>query len=416
MKKYLIIIIFGVSPLITFSQTVNEGLMTVLPETNVSTVSNFDNISSGVVVNNGNFYFYSNFNNDGLYMYDSKEKVSLAIFQSYDKNTGKQELRGTVPSEFYDVLFDNSTHNFAFDLKNDISIGGIANFKEGIIRVDSLEGAMVFKHGAKAINVSDLSFADGIVEKLGDESFDFPIGNKEKYRMAAISAPKYIRDHFFSRYHYTNSNSICNHSKKESAIELIDDKEYWIVEKEKDTKSSIILTLTWDERTTPEKLLKKPEDNLRILRWDNIQKMWIDEGGIVDTVNKTVSSPTTVGGFGIFTLGTIKPNFIIDGDIVIYNAVSPNGDGDNDHFVIKNIERFPHNTVNIFNRWGVKVYSTTGYNNENNNFVGISDGRVTIKRNEKLPSGTYYYIVEYEYKDSDGERMIKKSGYLHLEN
>ena len=405
-----------ISPFISFSQTVNEGVMAILPDTNVSTVSTFDNISSGVVVNNGNFYFYSNFINDGLYMYDSQEKGSLAVFQAYDQNTGKQELRGTVPSEFYDILFDNLTPNFAFDLKNDISIGGIANFKEGIIRIDSLDGAMVFKKGAKAINVSDLSFADGIVEKLGNESFEFPIGNKKIYRMAAISAPKYSSDRFFSRYHFANSNNRYNHSKKEAAIDIIDDKEYWIVEKEKNTQSNIILTLTWDERTTPEVLLKKAEKNLRILRWDDIEQMWVDEGGVVDSVNKTVSSPTAVGRLGIFTLGIIKPNFITDGDVIIYNAVSPNGDGDNDHFVIKNIEKFPNNTVNIFNRWGVKVYSTTGYNNQNNNFIGVSDGRVTIKRNEKLPSGTYYYIIEYEYKDSDGERMIKKSGYLHLEN
>ncbi|HEY4536989.1 MAG TPA: hypothetical protein VIG45_00875, partial [Erysipelothrix sp.] len=274
MKQYFIIMMCIISPFISFSQTVNEGVMAILPDTNVSTVSTFDNISSGVVVNNGNFYFYSNFINDGLYMYDSQEKGSLAVFQAYDQNTGKQELRGTVPSEFYDILFDNLTPNFAFDLKNDISIGGIANFKEGIIRIDSLDGAMVFKKGAKAINVSDLSFADGIVEKLGNESFEFPIGNKKIYRMAAISAPKYSSDRFFSRYHFANSNNRDNHSKKEAAIDIIDDKEYWIVEKEKNTQSNIILTLTWDERTTPEVLLKKAEKNLRILRWDDIEQMW----------------------------------------------------------------------------------------------------------------------------------------------
>ncbi|MDM1514571.1 gliding motility-associated C-terminal domain-containing protein, partial [Myroides odoratimimus] len=45
-----------------------------------------------------------------------------------------------------------------------------------------------------------------------------------------------------------------------------------------------------------------------------------------------------------------------------------------------------------------------------------SDGRVTVNKGEKLPTGTYFYIVSYEYKDASGSRMIKKSGYLHLES
>jgi len=146
-----------------------------------------------------------------------------------------------------------------------------------------------------------------------------------------------------------------------------------------------------------------------------LQQLWVDEGGIVDVDNKTVSTPTSLEQYGFFTLGTVKTDKLLKGDVVIYNFVSANGDGQNDFFRIDNIDRFPNNKVEIFNRWGVKVYDTSNYNSNDNVFRGYSEGRVTMNKKEQLPSGTYYYIISYEYKDESGSRMIKKTGYLHLE-
>jgi gliding motility-associated-like protein/uncharacterized repeat protein (TIGR01451 family) len=92
------------------------------------------------------------------------------------------------------------------------------------------------------------------------------------------------------------------------------------------------------------------------------------------------------------------------------DLMTPDGDGINDNFRIKNIEQYPDNTVEIFNRWGVKVYSTTGYDNAGNSFIGISNGRVTIKANETLPAGVYYYIINY----NDGGVTESMTGYLYI--
>ncbi|MHC5202949.1 T9SS type B sorting domain-containing protein, partial [Myroides sp. LJL119] len=85
------------------------------------------------------------------------------------------------------------------------------------------------------------------------------------------------------------------------------------------------------------------------------------EGGVVDLVNKEITTPTSVRGYGFFTLATVKTDIILDGDVVIYNLVTPNGDGKNDYFEIENLYKFPENRVEIFNRWGVKVFETDGY-------------------------------------------------------
>ena len=106
------------------------------------------------------------------------------------------------------------------------------------------------------------------------------------------------------------------------------------------------------------------------------------------------------------------------GNIVIHNAFSPNGDGINDFFTIDSIDEincYPENTVEIYNRWGVLVFETTNYNNTTNAFDGTSRGRTTVKKSDGLPTGTYFYIITY--KSLDGNNVMqnnKKDGYLYL--
>jgi gliding motility-associated-like protein len=94
-------------------------------------------------------------------------------------------------------------------------------------------------------------------------------------------------------------------------------------------------------------------------------------------------------------------------DLVVYNAVSPNGDGKNDTFIIENIDILTgkqKNKVRILNRWGDEVFSVSDYNNSDKVFKGTNDN------GNKLPSGIYYYLVTF----SDGSPTL--SGYLELRN
>ena len=97
--------------------------------------------------------------------------------------------------------------------------------------------------------------------------------------------------------------------------------------------------------------------------------------------------------------------------LVPYNGISVDGDGKNDYFHIGGIERYPNNVVRIYNRWGVKVFETEGYDNVTRVFRGISNGRVTIEQAEKLPQGTYYYVIEYYDSNNNKESLV---GWLYL--
>ena len=70
--------------------------------------------------------------------------------------------------------------------------------------------------------------------------------------------------------------------------------------------------------------------------------------------------------------------------VFIPNVLTPNADGFNDTWFIKNIQLFPKNAVKIVNRWGDLVYQTNDYQN---NWDGKYSGG-------NLPAGTYYYILD----------------------
>ncbi len=94
---------------------------------------------------------------------------------------------------------------------------------------------------------------------------------------------------------------------------------------------------------------------------------------------------------------------VSSGDIVVYNAVSPNDDALNPIFFIKNIDSVsPKNQVGIYNRWGDEVFSISDYNNQTNVFAGFSNN------GSKLPTGTYFYKITLS---STGKTM---TGFLSL--
>jgi gliding motility-associated-like protein len=70
--------------------------------------------------------------------------------------------------------------------------------------------------------------------------------------------------------------------------------------------------------------------------------------------------------------------------ITIPSAFSPNNDGINDIWNIKELFTYPECSVSVFDRYGRRVYQSTGYTKP---WDGILNG-------SPLPQGTYYYIID----------------------
>jgi len=93
-------------------------------------------------------------------------------------------------------------------------------------------------------------------------------------------------------------------------------------------------------------------------------------------------------------------------EVLPSDTLTPNGDLQNDTWYIKNIDAVS-NTVKVFNRHGVKVFDTSGYNNASNNWGGES----TEGGSGLLPAGSYYFVIEYT--SSQGEAKTVK-GWMYI--
>lgn len=88
---------------------------------------------------------------------------------------------------------------------------------------------------------------------------------------------------------------------------------------------------------------------------------------------------------------------IKDCEVQIPNVFTPNSDGINETFLIRNLEYCSRAELTIFNRWGYPVFRSDKYNNN--------------WQPENISSGVYYYIFEYSPNyPSDAE--LEKTGFV----
>jgi len=84
--------------------------------------------------------------------------------------------------------------------------------------------------------------------------------------------------------------------------------------------------------------------------------------------------------------------------VTVPNAFSPNGDGINDVWNIKNLITYPDAQIQVFNRYGQVVFEANGY-------AQPWDGKYN---GSHLPGGTYYYVIDLK------NNLPKLSGWVFI--
>ncbi|RME16638.1 MAG: gliding motility-associated C-terminal domain-containing protein, partial [Bacteroidetes bacterium] len=147
----------------------------------------------------------------------------------------------------------------------------------------------------------------------------------------------------------------------------------------------------------------------------NYQTFWSDPTlcpskncDVVDSLSPGTYSVMIVAYDGATPIDTVVLNNLVVSPsdqpckIKVFTYISPNNDGQNDFFYIENIEEYPDNTVQIFNRWGQEIIFIKNYDNQENAWG-------SKKYPINVPGGTYYYVIDL---DGKGKNIMK--GFIEL--
>lgn len=113
-------------------------------------------------------------------------------------------------------------------------------------------------------------------------------------------------------------------------------------------------------------------------------------------LNEVFQSPATLAEITAVSPGSEKP--VTYTMLEASNMITPNGDGKNDVWIVKNLEDFPVNELSIYNREGKLVYTKVGYDNS---WDGTYNGMA-------LTEDTYYYVLTID----SGKKVMK--GFVSL--
>ncbi|MEP3207747.1 MAG: gliding motility-associated C-terminal domain-containing protein [Maribacter sp.] len=344
----------------------------------------------------GSLGFHGDLINDGTF--DSN--LGLIGFYSEEENI---VVSGKFIPSFNDLelAVEGSLY-----LETPIHIDNSVNFIFGNIssRAGSKKIYTQFSENAFYDGALDLSKINGQAAVEGQKVFRFPVGTENNIRPLKI---KFIDGPFLAKcaYFEENPNFPQSFSKgfdtslKDANLVFIHSDEFWNIT----TTGMIQITLNWDTDSDMNSKVEKIE-GITVTGWNKKEGQWFNLGSLEHdgSIDKgwVTSETFNANEYEIFTFG-----FLLQRNPGSNNyAMSPNGDGANDYFSLKLIDDYPSNKLLIYNSNGKLVYEKSNYKNE---FNGKAN-KNTSQREEVLPEGVYFYILDVK------EHNLKYQGYIYL--
>lgn len=197
--------------------------------------------------------------------------------------------------QFYDLVMLNTGAGVRTQ-NTDIVINNSATWTNGVFRADN-DHLIIFPDNATSTISTNESHADMWVRKIGNDAFDFPVGNDGWGAPIGISAPANTTDHFTAN--YIHQVTPYDPFSKEVTIHHVGQCEYWNLDRTNGL-SNVVVTLSYEDTRS---CTVGEENDLKVVRWDG--SIWRDHfnGGLINTPYDGVLSAGTVNEFSPFTLG-----------------------------------------------------------------------------------------------------------------
>lgn len=276
-----------------------------------------------------------------VYDSDAVDKGFLADVQVNIETTAGSGSFGYTDGNltFYDLVVNNTGGGVAF-ANTDIRIHNSNTLTNGLVDFGG-DYEMTFENGATTTIATNSSYVNGLVRKIGDDQFGFPVGNGGWAANIGITAPTSRVSQFTAQYFRTSPNSNWSIESKAGTINNVSDCEYWLLERPVGT-SEVRLALSYDNTRS----CGVPDPStLLVTHWTGT--IWEDKGisgtaspfgfaSILSDVTFTSFSPITLGNTGINPLPVELMSFEAreqeDGVLVEWSTIQ---EVNSSHFVIE---------------------------------------------------------------------------------
>lgn len=365
----VLLAISALSPFHAYAQTQTlynkKSTITVAPNTTLAVAGSVGN--AGTLQNNGALKVEGAWTNSGIYLSQAGEITfngASATLPQIIHHNGQSFNKVIISGGGKKVIL------------SDMVVAREIDFENGIVETSG-DSKVVLQSDVIISGASDRSHVHGPVYEKGRGTKLFPIGNGLYYLPVSLldvgdtSAVIGVRGFEFE------------HSglRKADALPSISDQRYWFIDVSKGTLQNSQVVLPFRDES-----FASDPDQVVVVQAPALTEKFRSIGRASskgDPANARITSAESVT-MPFVSLATEA----LDMPIIVYNAVSPNGDGLNDFLRIGNIENFPRNKFTLFNRWGDKVFEVENYDNIERVFRGRSS------EYGELVSGTYFYVLD----------------------
>lgn len=309
------------------------------------------------------------------------------------------QVQGSIAPTLFDAEVFLPSNMF---LSTPVNISNNINFIEGNV-LSSLNNQLVylnFLDNAFFTGENDAAKVTGFAAITNKSIFSFPVGDQTQLRPLIIESDSNndLAICAYLRQNPGNPSSIAESFDLEERVRnigAITDREFWILQG--DVPSTV--TLSWNPQSDLENIgnVSGVEDII-LVGWLKASNSWtvIGNTAFSGDLNQgfLVSEKFIPSDYAAITFGTVPlplDTFAVNNPTLGNYFVSPNGDGINDVLVIDNLDESPNNNLQIYNRFGQKVFEIDNYTNQFNGFS--NQNNLVLNRSQGLPEGMYFYIV-----------------------
>jgi gliding motility-associated-like protein len=386
LKKAILVVSLCISGhALVKGQVVNNGQKIFIDNNALVFVDNNYKHLAGNIVNNGKMKITGDwFNNDLASTVFDIRSAGLT-----DLAGGSQQIGGSNKTSFSDLNLSGSG-NKTLAVNTDITKNLFLNDKE-------------LKTGAYTLSVlnplsESISRTTGFIstDKQGKlmrntntaNSYLFPLGSSlygtSIYRPVSVEPLNADLNTYSIAFLNENpSGSGYNTSDKRQDIDRVFDDYFYILNQE--SGSSAINAKFYQDATDEDEFAQLVSWNNAGV-WEKAAPSTVSNGNFGDGLNRSLlfKSAGTLKNLPVTFASASKT-----GDaLTFFNGFSPDGDGKNDRWLIKNIDLFPDNELTVYNRWGDEVFKEKGYSSTN-----AWDG-------SNMNQGTYFYVLKVTINDT----------------